>query len=397
MEKKRILFIYYSMIIGGSTTSLLSLMNNLDPQRYEIDLQLYRNDGPLIDAIPPHVNLLPEAEMHKGSKGRIIKLIKCFFKGYLFKALFAKGKKGALSRAVLGDFQVMELSRRNEKHYDYAIGFLEGWSDKYLAYKVNATRRYAWIHSTFSKISPNATTPEPWMKNIDNIVFVADACKDAFAEQIPDMADKALTIENITDAKIIRGRAEVDDGDEYLTRLKVAECLKLITVCRITISVKGLDRIISVAQEMKKRGIEYLWYIVGDGEDSEELRARISEAGVGDSLIPIGKRINPYPYIKAADLMCMPSRYEGKPMVVTEAMILGTPPIVTEYLSAHEQIRDGEDGIVVPNDDTSVIQVVCRCASEPEKVKAMRDFLLSHEYGNEVYISYIERTLFEEL
>ena len=60
--KKRILFIYPSMILGGSTTALLSLINNLDGDEYQIDLQLQKNAGPLFEEIPKHVNILPEAQ-----------------------------------------------------------------------------------------------------------------------------------------------------------------------------------------------------------------------------------------------------------------------------------------------------------------------------------------------
>ena len=107
--------------------------------------------------------------------------------------------------------------------------------------------------------------------------------------------------------------------------------------------------------------------------------------------------MNPYPYIKAADLMCMPSRYEGKPMVVTESMILGTPPVVTEYLSSHEQIKNGVEGIIVNNDDTSIIDTVCKCAKDSSAIESMHSYLLQHKYGNKDYVRYIEKILFEEL
>lgn len=395
---KKILFVYPSMMLGGSTTSLLSLMNNLDPTKYQVDLQLQTNTGPLLDNIPKHINLLPEAQKYSGRKGRVIRKIRFVLQGKAFKALFVnlKNKKKGLSSAVIVDFLAKSLSRKNKNHYDYAIGFLEGWSDSYLAYSVNADKKYAWLHSTFANITKDPSSQLPWMKKVDKIVFVTDPCTEDFKKALPCMAEKAITIENITDSDIIRKRSEaVDKADAAYKRFSEADCFKIITVCRITISVKGLDRIVNCAKKLKAEGVEFLWYIVGNGDDEDTLKNMIEDADVADCLIPVGVRFNPYVFIKEADIMCMPSRYEGKPMVITESMILGVPPIVTEYLSAREQINDGIDGMVVANNDNSIVNAVFECVRDNAKVREMKAYLLSKEYGNRSYIKKIEEKLFE--
>ncbi len=386
------------MILGGSTTALLSLMNSLDPSEYQIDLQLQSNSGPLLGDIPEHVNILPTAQKYKGLKGRILKPLRFVFQGALFKAFFAnlKNKKLGLSPNVVTEFWARSLSRKNTNRYDYAIGFLEGWSNWYLAYNTNADKKYGWLHSTFANITNEPSSQLPWMKRVDNIVFVTDACLEAFKETMPDMAHKAIAIENITDSEIIRKRSErIDEADEAYNVFKNADRFKIITVCRVTIGTKGLDRIVNCAKKLKDEGVDFLWYIVGNGPDDDKLKALISEAGVGDCLVPVGVRFNPYPLIKEADIMCMPSRYEGKPMVITESMILGVPPVVTEYLSAHDQIQSGIDGIVVQNDDTSIFDTVLKCAKDKNSVNSMKSYLLENEYGNTSYISEIESKLFE--
>ena len=385
--KKKILFVYPSMILGGSTTALLSLMNCLDSDKYEIDLQLFRNEGPLLDAIPQHVNLLPEAEIYKGRKGRVVKLCKFLLSGYDFRYLH----KG---RTVLCEFQSKHLSHKNHKEYDYAIGFLEGWSDWYLTFGTLAKKKYAWLHSTYANITPDPTSELPWMERVDKIAFVTDACREAFDRTLPQMAEKSITVENITDSEIIRKRSlQVDKTDEAYEKFEKTNLFKIITVCRLTIQVKGLDRIVNAAKELKNKGYRFLWYIIGDGEDQAALQALIGAANVGDCVVPIGKRMNPYPFIAAADIMCMPSRYEGKPVTVTEAMILGTPPVVTEYLSARDQIAHGIEGIVAPNEDDAIIDVVENCVQDPVLVQRMQKNLSVREYGNANYISTIEKTL----
>lgn len=395
---KKILFTYPSMLIGGSTTALLSLLNNMPEDEYEIDLQLFRNEGPLLDMIPSHVNLLPQAEMHTGKKGRALKLIKFVLGGFAVKS-FAMGitgnQKRLFSRGVAGDFQAKILSRKNPKEYDYAIGFLGGWSDRYLAFSVNAKKKYAWLHSTFKNITTEPREELPWMQLVDKIVFVADATRDDFVKDLPEMADKAIVIENITDSSVIKRRGlDVDATDEAYQNFLASDAFKIITVCRLTFSIKGLDRIVSCAKALKKLGKHVLWYIIGDGRDEALLHQAIKDADVMDVVIPIGKRMNPYPFIAAADVMCMPSRVEGKPVTVTESLILGTPPVVTNYLSAKQQIQNGFDGIVVENSDDAIIPVLEQLIDEPCRVALMRQNMQGMEYGNRDDMKTIEALLF---
>ena len=392
--KKKLLFIYHSMIIGGSTTALLSLLNNLDPEEFEIDLQLFRNEGPLLDVIPEHVNLLPEAERYKGSKSRLVKLCKFFLKGYVFRFLWKRSCRGN-TKAVLAGFQSKELSRKNKKCYDYAIGFLEGWSDWYLAFGTRANKKYGWLHSTYANITSEPDSELPWMEQVDKIVFVTDSCREAFNEILPKLAEKAITIENITDSSIIRKRSmQTDETDLDYQNFVESDRFKIVTVCRLTVSVKGLDRIVNAAMELKARGYTFLWYIIGDGEDKAKLNDMIQKADVSDCVVSIGKRMNPYPFMAAADIMCMPSRYEGKPIVVTESMILGVPPIVTEYLSAHEQITTEVDGLILENQDGSLTAGVARCLHDKKLLNTVRKHLHTNEYGNTGYLSEIEKLLF---
>lgn len=380
--KKKLLFIYHSMIVGGSTTALLSLLNGLDPEKYEIDLQLFRNKGALLDVIPEYVNLLPSAELHKGTKGRLVKLCKFLFKGYAFRYIWKKCRK-ADTKSVLAAFQSKELSRKNPKKYDYAVGGLEGWSDWYLAYGTKAERKYGWLHSTYANITSEPTSELPWMEQVDKIVFVTDPCRDAFAQSLPQMAHKAITVANIIDSAIIEKRSlQIDQTDLAYITFSQSDKFKIITVCRLTISVKGLDRIVNAAKTLKEQGYAFLWYIVGDGEDRETLQKMIEAANVADCVVLIGKRMNPYPFIAAADIMCMPSRYEGKPITVTEAMILGTPPVVTEYLSAHEQIKHEQEGVVVPNEEEAIIAPLAEIMADPSVCMEMKQVLLSREYGS---------------
>lgn len=385
------------MMLGGSTTSLLSLLNCLSPKKYDIDLQLYRNEGELINLIPSRVNLLPQAFAYNENKVEILKkYFKFILTGYLFKALYANAKKHkkGFSEQVLSEFQARCLSRKNYVKYDFAIGYLEKWANKYLAWCVNSEKKYTWIHSTFEKIAPIPELEFSWIEKVDKVVFVAEDCKDDFVSLVPQFYEKAVTIENILYSNLIMKRSTViDQTDKFYNIFKEDTRFKIITVCRLTIETKGIDRIIKCAYIMKNKGYQFGWYIVGEGEDRLDIEKRIKEAKLEDCVILTGMKINPYPYIRESNLMCMPSRWEGKPIVITESKILCVPVVVTEYLSANEQVENGEEGFVVANNDDAIIPIIEKIISSPDILNKMKNTLRNREYGNREYIKKIEADL----
>lgn len=393
MGKISVLISYPEMIVGGSTTSLLAFLNCIDKEKYEVDLQLYKNRGPLFDEIPEGINVLPEAFACQGKMGGLIKKAKFVLTGTVFKALRENKKigKSGFSGQIMGEFQAKHLSRKAKKHYDIAIGFMEGWSDKYIAFCVNADKKIGWMHNTFANIAEIPDLEKEWMSRVDQIVFVADNCTEDFCLAMPEMADKAVTILNITDSSLIRKRAaQMPKDDEGYLKMKNSKCFKLITVCRSSIYHKGLDRIVWCAKKLKDNGREFLWTIVGDGPDFDKVNNMIREYDLSEYITMVGNRLNPQPFIELADVFCMPSRYEGKPMVITESMILGTPPFVTCYLSAPEQIENGVDGVIVENGDDTMFEALDKYIENPELLRPMKEYLLSHEYGNSDYMREIE-------
>ena len=393
MSKLKLLVVYPEMMIGGSTTSLLAFLNCIDTDRYDVDLQLYKNRGPLMGDIPSSIHLLPEAFTCGGTVGSLVKKAKFLLSGECLRAKKENQKNGfdGYSPQVLADFQTKHLSRRSRKEYDIAIGFLEGWSDRYVASCTNAKKKIGWLHNTFANIAAIPYLERSWMERMDQLIFVADNCTEDFCRTMPDMAHKTATILNHIDSKLLLKRAEKEPtDDEAFLRMKNTDCFKIVTVCRMSTYHKGLDRAVWCAKKLKDSGRTFLWTIVGDGPDFASIQQMIREHDLSEHMVMIGNRLNPLPFIKEADVFCMPSRYEGKPMVITESMILGTPPFVTEYLSAKEQIQNGVDGVIADNGDDTMFPILNDYMEHPERIRQMKEYLQSHEYGNSSYMREIE-------
>lgn len=70
-------------------------------------------------------------------------------------------------------------------------------------------------------------------------------------------------------------------------------------------------------------------------------------------------------------------------MVVTEAFIMGLVPVVTNYTSAHEQIKDGVDGIVFENNTEALYLGLKKLLKNPTVLEEMKKNILAADYGNE--------------
>lgn len=396
--KKRVLIASYNMIVGGSTTALIGLLNAFDTTTYDVDLILYKNEGRLFDFIPSNIHILPEAFDCSGKLGGFRKWVRGILSGYLLKAKIEnmKIRKGGMSQQILYDFQVNQLSRKIEGHYDIAIGFLEGWADRYIASKVDADIKVGWLHSTFSKIGIIPKLEIAWMDKVDKIAVVAQSCAEDFVKTLPQYRNKTYYIPNIIDENYIRTRAsEIDAEDMEYKQFAASKKFKIISVCRLSIETKGLDRMINAAEKLMKDGYSFVWYVVGEGIDRNTIEKMILQRNLQEYFILAGVRTNPYPFLKAANIMCMASRWEGMPSTVTEAKILGVPSVVTEYLSAREQIEQKIEGIIVDNNDDSIEDGLRWCLDNKSELNRMREYLSSKNYGNDKTFHQIENILFE--
>ena len=100
---------------------------------------------------------------------------------------------------------------------------------------------------------------------------------------------------------------------------------------------------------------------------------KIKEAGMENRVIMLGKKDNPYPYIKACDLYVQPSRYEGKAVTVREAQMLGKPVVITRYATSSGQLEDGVDGVIVPMDNEGCAMGIAALLKNPEEMARLAE------------------------
>lgn len=394
--KKKILFAYYSMIIGGSTTSLLSLINAIDKNKYDVYLILYRNNGELLNYIPTNVTLLEPAASKKNLFNDIKKILLAIYKGYFFKGLRyqIKNKKMKFPNTLFSEIQAKYFSREIKQKFDIAIGGMEGWADKYIAYKVDADIKMCWLHSLYSKITDTPSLEINWIEKVDYIVTISEACKIDFCKLHSDFSYKTIVIKNILDKELVLKRASENIDNKYLEKLKIFDGLKIITVARFD-PAKALHRVVLSAKELNNNNIDFMWIIIGDGIEKERLLTLVEKNNLKDKVIFLGMKKNPYPFIKYSDLFCLTSYYEGTPVTVVESQMLGVIPIVTEYPSAIDQIKNGETGFIVPNTDIAVAEKIKSIYVKKNLIKEIKLNLNRNEFFKDMdlkeFYKYIEK------
>lgn len=348
---KNVLIASFDMEVGGVERSLISMLENFDYKNYAVDLMLYKHQGDFMNLVPNQVNVLSEIPQYTTYRKSIGETIKEKQYGIGFARIMSKinaDLTGKIKRIVEPGYYQMQLMWKYglpflpkvNKEYDVAISYL--WPHYFIADKVQAKKKIAWIHTDYSTIEPDIQMDLEMWNNFDYIIAVSEACKSSFVKKYRELENKVVVIENITSPEFILKMAD-EKVDNPMTNDKR---FKIVTVARLS-HAKGIDQAVKALKILKDKGNNDLaWYVVGYGGDEDFIKGLIRELKLEDCFILLGKQTNPYPYMKAADLYVQPSRYEGKAVTVGEAQILSKPVLITNYATANSQLKDGFDGCI---------------------------------------------------
>ena len=251
----------------------------------------------------------------------------------------------------------------------------------YVAEKIKARKKITWVHNDYRALKLKPETDYPYLSTFDKIVTISDECVDILTQTFPQIKDKVLSIPNLTSSNLIRKRAELYYPEEY-KKSHSEDKVIILSVGRLNYQ-KGFDVAIEIANEMKKRKLKFIWYIIGQGNELEYLKELINQFGVREEFVLLGTRENPYPYIKNADIIAQPSRYEGKSVVIDEAKILHKPIVVSDYATARDQITNEMEGVISNMEISSFANALERLIQSKKLRNEYEEYLKQHEYGND--------------
>lgn len=285
-------------------------------------------------------------------------------------------------------------------NYDVEIAFLEGPITRLLSINNKNTKKIAWIHNDITKVFGNGLKSK--LKKIldkriyskyDTIVFVSEDNLKKFNKEYKDIRNKYLepikkeVIYNYIDKENIIKKAEEKNDDIVFNKDRI----NFVTVARL-VEQKGIDRLIEIHSRLIKNGLKHNFYIIGDGPEKEKLEILIKKQKIEETFKLLGKKENPYPYIKKADYFCLLSRFEGYGMVLEEAKILDKPIIITDT-AAREAVENYENSRIFKNTEDGIYNGLKNIILNNNKEKLKNDN--KFEYDNKNIIEKIERLMEE--
>lgn len=387
--KKRIFIAAHYLELGGAEMSLIGLLDAIDYNRVDVFLFLYQKRGALLSLVPEEVTLLPEIPEYAQIESPIKESIK---KGYIRQAWarikaklryrkWAKEENAGSADAYCQylDDEIMPTMPDLYKYgeFDLAINFI-GLRNM-IPMKVKYKKAITWIHTDLGFINVNTKLDLSSWERYNHIVSISPSVTESFLTKFPELEDKIIEIENILPVKYIKERSRMSDVEEELSEYGGA--IRLLSIGRYCLA-KNYDNIPDICKRLVEAGLDVRWMIIGYGIEEDLIKKRIQEAGMENYVCLLGKRTNPYPYIKYCDVYVQPSRYEGKSVTVREAQILGKPVIVTNYNTALSQVKNRVDGVIVPLDNKNCAQALSGILKDTQLLKDLAGYCQTHDYGN---------------
>ena len=221
--------------------------------------------------------------------------------------------------------------------------------------KNKKTRKFAWIHNDITKVfgrGLKAKIKKILDKKIyskyETLVFVSKDNLKKFNELYSEIRNEYLEpvkkeiIYNYIDKERVKNKAN-EDIEEFFDK----GVLNFVTVARL-VPQKAIDRLIKVHKKLIDNGFNHNFYVIGDGPEKENLEKLVNSEQIAQTFHLLGKKENPYPYIKNADFFCLLSEFEGYGMVLEEAKILEKSIIITDT-AAREAVEKYNDAQILEN------------------------------------------------
>ena len=384
--KKNILFIIPSLEVGGGEKSLVSLLNQMDYSKYNVDLFLIKKEGLFLKMIPPEVNVLNTPDDLKIFLEGLIDSIKDYLKQKKLMLVYSRIMFTLINRFYKDKVRAEQMSWKYmskaigilDKKYDVAIGFLEKTSNYLCVDNVTADKKIGWIHTNYENMGMSAKFDKRYFKSLNFIVSISEECVEVLKKNFNMYNDKFKLMYNIVSPKFIQELAKEDVTDIEIKK----NVINIISVGRLSFE-KGIDLSIKACKLLIDNGFNIHWIVVGEGNERNNLEQLISDYKLEKHFQLIGAKENPYKYIQSSDIYVQASRFEGKSIAIDEAKILAKPIVVTNFDTAKDQIENMINGLIVDTNEDAIYEGVKRIIEDFKLRKNLKSNLNNCQLGTE--------------
>lgn len=374
---KKVLFVMNTLGRAGAEMALLELLRRLAQKDLEIHLYVLTGQGEMSDQLPAGVKLLnreyQKVSVHtpEGKKQLAKTSLKAMFRRgtvwKLFPYLVKQGVSMIGKGRILPDKLLWRVlsdgAERFDEEYDLAVAYIEGGSTYYVADHVKAKKKAAFFHVDYSMAGYTRSLDRDCYLKYDKVFPISDEVKDAFLQEYPECRERTEVFHNLINSERILQMSKQEGGftDNY-------DGYRILTVGRL-MAQKDFAQSIEAMKLLKEKGVKARWYILGEGEQREELEKLIRKLDLEQDFFLPGVTDNPYAYMAQADIYVHATRFEGKSIAIQEAQILGRPILVSDCSGNREQVVHGVDGLMCELTPQGICEGVLALLNDSEKCK----------------------------
>lgn len=347
---QKIVFVIESLQVGGAEKSLITLLQNLNYEKFEITLILFTKEGLFFNQVPTEVKI----DLKISKSFSLIDRVR-------FKILRIKKQSKFHNSQIFWPIAKTKWPE-DTNQYDIAVAYNQGFSTYYVADCIIANKKLAWLNTNYHKAGYNIKFDFSFYKNFYSLVAVSKEAKYSIAKEL-DKINKNLPITVIKDisdkesiAQLSKEKMEVSFSNNKIN---------IVTVARLD-KPKGLHLAITSSKILIDKGYEINWYVVGDGSEHHKLHQLIKQNQLENSFFLIGAKINPYPYMENCDIYVQTSLFEGLCLTAIEASYLNKPIVATNFDTIYSIIEDEVTGLVAEMNQESIAGQIERLIVDKE-------------------------------
>lgn len=372
---KTALFHYPILNVGGAEKSTLRMIKALADRGWSVTLVLTTGGGALEPEIDPRVRVVrlrPRACGHRFTMARGL-------------AARVRALPDLFCYAVMRMIGALRMLPFLWHRYDAAVVGIHSTSSWFIRMIVRTKKRIHWIRNDLHGVDPDLVMSDALAQSdskIDLYVCVAQSAYASLTERLPQVAEKSVVLYNILDPDTMLARM-LDPTDGL--PLPTNDEIRILTVGRLLNRDKAIYRLARICHTLKSEGYAFRWFLVGDGPDRDTLESLIAYYEIGDILILLGQKSNPFPYYRDADLVAMVSNHEGLSGMINEAKVCGRSVLATRVSGVDEQLTDGVNGWIVENNELAITAALRDLLANPKKIRATTNMIYPREILDDSY------------
>ncbi|KQS95284.1 glycosyl transferase family 1 [Chryseobacterium sp. Leaf394] len=359
-QKIKVLFRQRSMEMGGVEKVILSMLNGLDREKFNMTICLNINQGELRNEIPAHVRKVFIGEGREN-----------FSKNSLIHKLQLAKRKIKLDKAHKNPKITAKILNAD---FDVEIAPTYATFSSVLNSSNKNSKKIGWFHSdiTLPKLQPLVPEILKQIPQFDYFIFGSQQTKDILIGTYPKL--------NIPENQVVRNAIPIEELKKKALEFtpKFPEKPVFVSVARLH-SRKGFHKLMEAHAKLLKDGFDHHIFVIGDGEEMTNLKKQATELGVTESFEFLGSLLNPYPYVKNADFFILPSESESWPLIIADSLILKKPIISTNVGGIPEMIVHDRTGYLINYETDEMYAAMKKFMTEPQYIEKIKENLVDIE------------------